>query len=619
MASLLKVDTITSTLGGQVTASLTDASLRRGLASGVAPLGADSKVPAANLAAALTIESVANAAALAALTVTAGQVGQRLVTQLDTLVVYMAATAGGPGVATWVQYSTMPAATESVSGTAELATQAETDAGTNDATIVTPLKLANNSFLNAIANTRRAAQGLNFDGSCGATVANVPAFGTGDFTVAAIVTPTDFSAIQCVFAGAVYSFDLRINTSGFLQVSLTGTLSLAESTTALVAGKANFIAYVELGNVGTYYINGKAAGTTNATGVNYSSPIAFFGSVLDAVTSVFKGNLTRPVIENRALSAAEVATLAETNTISAADLGNNASNATINLDPVFNASAPNAFDSGTFTQTDSFTGVKASGVSVAVFRLINQAVTPGQRLHVSGTMTRNNGKTVIPQAIIRDSSNGSLSFSVATSLGITSDGNFGVDVICTTGRTAAAGISMGFATSGDADVTITNVVVTRVGCLACYDESQPGGGPVWPDVSGNSAHLYLPTSGVTWAQPCGVGTTIAIPHTFLHSVISSTPGTTLFDTIPYGWAPVDWQIRVDVAFDSGTTIDVGSSSTQARYVSAQNIASTGVKQATPLVLAATTTAAGAPVYITKSGATTVGDLLTAVLVIRKIF
>lgn len=38
-----------------------------------------------------------------------------------------------------------PNATETVSGTAEIATQAETDAGTDDTRIVTPLKLANHS------------------------------------------------------------------------------------------------------------------------------------------------------------------------------------------------------------------------------------------------------------------------------------------------------------------------------------------------------------------------------------------------------------------------------------------------------------------------------------------
>jgi len=44
----------------------------------------------------------------------------------------------------WVSFGTAaPAATEATAGIAEIATQAETDAGTDDARIVTPLKLAN--------------------------------------------------------------------------------------------------------------------------------------------------------------------------------------------------------------------------------------------------------------------------------------------------------------------------------------------------------------------------------------------------------------------------------------------------------------------------------------------
>jgi len=48
------------------------------------------------------------------------------------------------GNVVWVAFGTAtPAATESTAGIAELATQAETDTGTDDARIVTPLKLAN--------------------------------------------------------------------------------------------------------------------------------------------------------------------------------------------------------------------------------------------------------------------------------------------------------------------------------------------------------------------------------------------------------------------------------------------------------------------------------------------
>lgn len=48
------------------------------------------------------------------------------------------------GAVTWASFGTAaPAATESTAGIAEIATQAETDAGTDDQRIVTPAKLAN--------------------------------------------------------------------------------------------------------------------------------------------------------------------------------------------------------------------------------------------------------------------------------------------------------------------------------------------------------------------------------------------------------------------------------------------------------------------------------------------
>ncbi len=66
----------------------------------------------------------------------------------------------GSGSVTWVNFGTSAgAASESTAGIAELATQAETDAGTDDARIVTPLKLATWA-----ARPRRFSQSIG-DGS----------------------------------------------------------------------------------------------------------------------------------------------------------------------------------------------------------------------------------------------------------------------------------------------------------------------------------------------------------------------------------------------------------------------------------------------------------------------
>jgi len=66
----------------------------------------------------------------------------------------------GTGSVTWIQFgATVGAASETSSGIAELATQAETDAGTDDLRVVTPLKL------NTWSNKTRRAQATIGDGS----------------------------------------------------------------------------------------------------------------------------------------------------------------------------------------------------------------------------------------------------------------------------------------------------------------------------------------------------------------------------------------------------------------------------------------------------------------------
>ena len=87
--------------------------------------------------------------------------------------------------------STVPPASETVAGIAELATQAEVDAGTDDARIVTPLKLAT-SYL--------ALAGGNLTGGVTATERTVTAgafdLATGNFwTAAAIDIPNPTNAV----------------------------------------------------------------------------------------------------------------------------------------------------------------------------------------------------------------------------------------------------------------------------------------------------------------------------------------------------------------------------------------------------------------------------------------
>lgn len=92
---------------------------------------------------------------------------------------------------TWASFGTgAPSASETTAGIAELATQAETDTGTDDARIVTPLKLATWS------GRKRKATGTVGDGS--ATSFNIDHnFATRDVVVEVYRNSGSYDTIEC--------------------------------------------------------------------------------------------------------------------------------------------------------------------------------------------------------------------------------------------------------------------------------------------------------------------------------------------------------------------------------------------------------------------------------------
>lgn len=112
------------------------------------------------------------------------------------------------GNVVWASFGTSaPAATETTSGIAEIATQAETDAGTDDARIVTPLKLAN------YANKKlKFSQDVGDGSATSITVThnlntrdvNVTVYrNSGNFDTVNVETRrTSVNAVQLVFASA---------------------------------------------------------------------------------------------------------------------------------------------------------------------------------------------------------------------------------------------------------------------------------------------------------------------------------------------------------------------------------------------------------------------------------
>lgn len=114
-----------------------------------------------------------------------------------------------------------------------------------------------------------------------------------------------------------------------------------------------------------------------------------------------------------------------------------------------------------------------------------------------------------------------------------------------------------------------------------------------------------------------VGTRMALVGSFHHSEISTSSGGTLLGVIPPGWAMVDFQAQVDEAFDATRTISVGTAASPTRWVNSLAVSTVGFKQATPLQLFPQSAANGTNVYLRKSAATTVGDIINVTALIER--
>ena len=99
-------------------------------------------------------------------------------------------TLGSGNVAFTTFGASAPSASESTAGVAEIATQGETDTGTDDQRIVTPLKLA------TYANRKKKTVGTIGDGS--ATQYDIThGFGTRDVTVEVYRNSGNYDTVLC--------------------------------------------------------------------------------------------------------------------------------------------------------------------------------------------------------------------------------------------------------------------------------------------------------------------------------------------------------------------------------------------------------------------------------------
>jgi len=330
-----------------------------------------------------------------------------------------------------------------------------------------------------------SCQGLITDGSTTSSASGVPAFGTGDYTAHMVVRATTATAPNMFMRNG----QIGVSTAwiiGTTDAAPAGRLNVRNGdasaqlfgNTVLQSGVNYTVTVVRSSGTVTFYLNGVANGSgTLAT--NYTDTTTGFSLMPTAA-----GFIGKPLVYNRALSAAEVKALYESGTPATADY-NNASNTALNTSSWADVSG------STFSSASgaTFTVSRAVGTSYVAMRPSPSPVWKNfTKFLITGTLTLNAGKTVLPYVYVDGTG--------ATQLPITAAGSFSVVVTTPAGGGTVNGVV--FTATGDQNYTVSSVSVTPLGVLLAPDAKQAGGGLAWYDTSGNGRTITLPATGVSW-------------------------------------------------------------------------------------------------------------------------
>ena len=337
-----------------------------------------------------------------------------------------------------------------------------------------------------LRNALASMQALYFDGIGRVDMKGLPAFGTGDFTLHVAVNRSSISdsSSRTIFGQnngtnktLMYAYNAQ------LILSADGTNDLNSQTTYFdSAGKWVIITYTRTGTTGQWYKNGLPIGSSFTDSTNYTAPINAFGAGGGGGTAalVYQGYMSRPLIFNRALSAAEVLALYESSDAATTDYAVGGPLQTFTLSP-----------SGTGGWTGSITTTTASGSSTGSHGYLNYNGVGGfwkalHRVRVSLNVTAISGGTAIFNQSVGNVNIGSFSTTGVKTFEFT--------------VTADSTAFYIFAPNG-ISLTYDSLTVTPLGLLCAPESDARGNGFIWNDESGDSAHLFLATSDVAWKKP----------------------------------------------------------------------------------------------------------------------
>lgn len=393
-------------------------------------------------------------------------------------------------------------------------------------------------------------------------------------------------------------FTLVITVSGFIS-TYGGQIVDLVLTRATVSGTSTL----------TLYVNGVSVGSSTAAAASTSANSIYFHAGANAGIQP-SHTLHRAAFYNRALSLADVAELI-TNGVNQADMWGTTT-------PAYSSDFSAGSDSWSLVRStvtgnvDSILGVndtlrvvvdssatathytfRPTGLTAGKrFRLSLDYYVPSGQASVTGIRVLHNTGSVSTQIAIGNTP-GSWQ-TIANQEFISSATRIDIN--------AWNGTSDTFTGNGTDLFYIKNVVAVRIGAVINLDLT-PGVGLFFPDMSSNLLHADG-FGGINHTMPREYGQ-MTVVKDLLHSDISSTAGTTLLFQLPPNCGIVHVEYDRLTAFDSGTTLEVGTAGSSTRYAALLG-SSTGILGAASSSLSSESNSALTPIYVRKSGATTVG-------------
>jgi len=369
---------------------------------------------------------------------------------------------------------TSPAASPLTLGTTSYGTALTVASATGAITATTTLADQGGTIA-AQRNGLAPRQGLSYAGVGGANVtATVAAYGTAGFTNA-ITFSVDSLAAQQAIIDSNNGILVFVTTGGSLQIyNRVGAAYLYQSAAGLiVAGQINHVVYAR----GAVYLNGVLLLGSISDTSNYTGTTVYFGGDYTGGTPLFGRIYGSPLIYNRALSSAEVLALYQSGAPAGADY-NTASNTSL----ITGDNSTFASDTGFWTKSGTTISGGSANFIAGGNSLTRAALVVGKRYRATFDV------------VILTATSLNLNNAVDNYLIATTSGSKSVEFVATSNTAFTF-------TSLNGTATLDNVLLYPLGLLLAPDSNNAGAGLEWLDVSGNRAHIVLPTSGVTWSLP----------------------------------------------------------------------------------------------------------------------